>query len=393
MPCDIERVERLQQAMREAGLDALACALPENVLLLTGYFPVIGTSIAIVTRSGEVTILAPRDEVELAQDCAHELVAFEPGSLECITGATAAVREPLQRVLQQKHLTGAVIGYECGASCEPVSYAAMHFYGSAIPELLGEASLRPAGELLAREKSVLTLIEIDRVRRACRIAEEAFDRGRQCLRAGLKETEAAAHFRAPLSTVGTGFEGVSRSDGMVCCMSGVNSAKAYGAYARSHARQIEIAEFVLTHCNSHADGYWTDITRTYCTAPPADRHLEIYEALFEARVAGLAAVRPGECAGDVDRAVRDVLSARGFGGEFKHPTGHGVGFAAIDHNALPRIHPQSTERLAPGMVFNIEPGIYIDGFGGARHCDVVAVTHRGVELLTPFQCRIEELIR
>ena len=89
-------------------------------------------------------------------------------------------------------------------------------------------------------------------------------------------------------------------------------------------------------------------------------------------------------ASEVDRAARETLKAYGFEKEFKHPTGHGVGFSAISHNARPRIHPQSKEVLEPGMVFNIEPAVYIEGYGGIRHCDMVAITDTGVEVLTPF---------
>ena len=175
-------------------------------------------------------------------------------------------------------------------------------------------------------------------------------------------------------------------------MAGEHSAEAFGAYARSRASTIRRGDFVLTHCNSHADGYWTDITRTYCIGPPNERQQRMYEAIFEARQAAIAAVRPRVNARDVDRAAREVMRSHGFADNFKHPTGHGVGFAAIDHNAIPRLHPASEDRLASGMVFNIEPAAYLDGFGGARHCDMVTVTPRGAEVLSPCHCVFEDLI-
>jgi len=383
MPRDAERLDRLQCAMKEAGLDAIACALPINVLLLTGYFPVVGKSVAIVTRDREVALIVPEDERELADcDTVDHLVAFhdKPGE---------AIREACDRL----RLSGSVVGYECGEALEPASYAAMHLYNSSITGLLDGAVLRPASELLARMKAVLTPIELDRLGRACRIAEIAFEEGSAKLGIGLKETEAAACFRAPLVTIGTGFEGVSRAEGFVFCMSGRNSGRAYGAYARSRAKEICVTDLVLTHCNSHADGYWTDITRTYGMGPMSERQAEIYDAIFAARMAALEEIRPGVEAAAVDRAARDVLRSRGFGDQFKHSTGHGVGFAAIDHNARPRIAPDSTDRLEAGMVFNVEPGIYFEDFGGVRHCDVVAVTETGTEVLTDFQTRMEDLIR
>jgi Xaa-Pro dipeptidase len=120
--------------------------------------------------------------------------------------------------------------------------------------------------------------------------------------------------------------------------------------------------------------------------------MAIIEAVLEAGRKAISAVRPGVKTSVVDQAAREVLGARGYGKEFKHATGHGVGFAAINHNALPRIHPLSDEILQAGMVFNIEPAVYIPGTGGMRQCNMVAVTDDGGELLTGFQNETRELI-
>jgi Xaa-Pro dipeptidase len=376
-------LERLQAAMKEAGLDAIACSLPSNVLLLSGYFPVLGTSVAVAQRDCSLTLLVPEDEQELAEPAnADRLITFPRD------GAGTLWKE-----IEGLGLAERAVGYDGGPAEEPVSYASMHLYASAMRELLDCSDLRSCPELLARMKAVLTPIEIDRVRRACRIAEIAFERGTQELAVGARESEAAARYRVPLTAVGIGFEGVRRADGFVSCMSGPNSAQAWGAYARSRAKEICIGDLVLTHCNSHADGYWTDITRTYCMGPPDERQRCMFEAMMEARAAALDAIRPGVTAGEVDAAARDCLRARGFGDAFKHSTGHGVGFAAIDANAHPRIRAGSPDRLECGMVFNIEPGIYLEGFGGMRHCDMVAVTETGVEVLTGFHSSVDRLTR
>ena len=83
----------------------------------------------------------------------------------------------------------------------------------------------------------------------------------------------------------------------------------------------------------------------------------------------------------------------GFSREFVHPTGHGVGFAAINHDALPRIHPRSDDVLEVGMVFNIEPAAYEPSAYGMRHCDMVVVTANGAEMLTPFLDTPEDLLQ
>jgi Xaa-Pro aminopeptidase len=297
MARDSERVERLQAGIREAGLDALVCTLPEDVLLLTGYFPVVGTSVAVATRDFEILLLVPEDEQELAEAGADRVVALKTGDLG----------EVRRHLLESFGLNGKVVACECGESSEPASYVSMHLYGNAIFQALEGTHVRPAGELLARMKAVLTPIEVDRVRRACRIAGIAFEQGAREMVPGLKETEAAANFQTPLTTVGIGFEGVERAGGDVFCMSGLNSAKAWGAYARSRARKIEVTDFALVHCNSHADGYWTDITRTYCMKPGSDRHCRMYEFVFEACRAALERIGPGVRAADVDAAARDVM--------------------------------------------------------------------------------------
>ena len=87
-----------------------------------------------------------------------------------------------------------------------------------------------------------------------------------------------------------------------------------------------------------------------------------------------------------------MIRRHGFGDDaFPHGTGHGVGFAAIDHTARPRLHPAADDVLQPGMVFNVEPAIYLEGYGGLRHCDMVVVTPSGAEVLTPFQTAAGEL--
>jgi Xaa-Pro aminopeptidase len=96
-------------------------------------------------------------------------------------------------------------------------------------------------------------------------------------------------------------------------------------------------------------------------------------------------------AAEVDRAARDVLHERGFGEYFTHGLGHNVGFSTISAEFPLRIHPASPDRLEVGMTFNVEPAIYIKGYGGIRHCDVVTVHEDGAEVLTPFLARIEHL--
>src|SRR6185312_5241619 len=127
----------------------------------------------------------------------------------------------------------------------------------------------------------------------------------------MTEIEAAAAFREPLSTSLVDFPELGSADGFSWCMSGANSALASGAYARSRTKRIESGDLVLVHCNSYADGYWTDITRTYSLGKLDERRQRMYDAVFAARQAALGAIHPRAKAADADKAARDVLEARG----------------------------------------------------------------------------------
>lgn len=395
--------DRIAQALREHGLGALICTLPSNVLMASGYWPVVGTALAVVSADAGLVVLAPEDEADLAaRRWGGDLITFRTGSLQQLISISDAVTQPLARALRLLGVEAARLGYEADAASEPASYAAMNIYGAALQHILGSAapaaSLENAGALLARLRSVLPTVAIEHTRTACQVAASAFDMGAERLSTGvtggITEVEAASGFRAPLGICAVGRRDTARAGGSVHCMSGPNSALAFGAYARSRARRIQPGDLVLTHCNSYVDGYWTDITRTYCMGPPDARQRRMYGAVFAARAAAHASIRAGVRASEVDRAARSTLAEHGFGDEyFKHSTGHGVGLSAIDHMARPRLHPRSDDVLEQGMVFNVEPAIYVEGYGGIRHCDVVAVTQEGMELLTPFQGRMEDLER
>jgi Xaa-Pro dipeptidase len=397
MTPDVDRIGRIKEVLQDAGLDALVCTLPANVLQLSGYWPVVGSALAVATRDGRIALLAPEDEQELAgHSWASEVRTYQPSSLQRLSSPAEAVRDPLAALLRDVGLARGRIGYENGDAYEPVSYAAMYLYQDAIVTVLRGAApdttLTPATAPLTRLRSTMTPAEVGRVRVACTIAGGAFAAGTEALRPGVREPEVAAAFGAPLSVEGLGHEGVQRAGGFTWCMSGPNAALARGTYARTRDRTLRAGDFVLLHCNSYVDGYWTDVTRTYCLGVPDARQRAMYEAVFAARAAALAAIQPGARAADVDKAARDVLTARGFGPYFTTPTGHNVGFSAISAEFPPRLHPASGDRLEVGMTFNVEPAIYVQDYGGLRHCDVVTVREEGPEVLTPFQARLEDLI-
>ena len=140
---DRERIDRVRQALQHGGLDAVVCALPKNVLLLSGYWPVVGTSVAIATRDGRIALAVPADEQQLAeQGWADDLLTFTPGSLRAMQRAGDAVRAPLAKLCRTMRLGSARVGFEAGEAVQESSYAAIHLYGASFGALLMDVAPR-----------------------------------------------------------------------------------------------------------------------------------------------------------------------------------------------------------------------------------------------------------
>ncbi len=395
---DDERHSRIVSLLREANLDAFICSLPSHVLLLSGYWPVMGNTVAIFTSDGRVHLLTPEDEAQAAEmSSPAERTTFQPGSLAAITSSQEAIVAPLQGAIRSLGLERARIGAEMGASMQPAAYLALHIYGDilrgALRSVFSGLKITPADALFDQMEGVKTDYEMEKIRTSCRIAELAFTTAAPRMAAGMHETEVAALFEsafAGASARQTPAPG-GRSYAFFFCMSGPNSARAYAAYAQTRGRKLERGDLVMIHCNSCVDGYWTDLTRTYTLQEPDRKQMAMRQAILMARSAAFRAIGAGVRAADVDNAAREVLVSHGFGAAFKHATGHGVGFSAANHNALPRLHPKSQDVLRPGAAFNVEPAIYFDSYGGMRHCDMAGVSPGGVETLTDFQTDADSL--
>jgi Xaa-Pro aminopeptidase len=393
---DCERISRIQEHLHTAALAAVVCSLPSNVLLLTGYWPVVGESIAICVHGGPNVLLVPEDEAELAgAGFADSVETFASGTLSEMTSVSEAVKPHLANTLHKLNIRPGPIGVESGASSQAASYLAINLYGNDLPDILRE--LLPNSTFIRIEgwietlKSIKVPAELEKIRQACAIAKKAYELAAPQLRAGMREPEAAQLLQARLSSGERRMLPTERCSGFAFCMSGPNSAKAYAAYARTRERALEPADLVMMHCNSYVDGFWTDVTRTFILQAPDKLQDKIYAAILAARRAALATIEPGVRAAEVDSAARQVIQDFELGQYLKHGTGHGVGFSAMSSHSRPRIHAGSQDVLEEGMVFNLEPAVYIEGYGGVRHCDMVAVTNRGYELLTEFQSDIEHL--
>ena len=385
---DPERRNRLTGALAQAGLDAVICASPTEVLLLSGYWPVMGTTVAIFTREGQVRLILPEDEAEMASKASTAtLIQYKPSRLdELITPVEALVR-PLESALEEMGLVRGAVAVESREQMSPASYPASLKFNCALIELVSsvapQVKLANCEELLEKQKARKTQVELDLLRLSVKIAGSGFAKAPACIQPGMRESEVAAALQYGFETSEEA-KRAQRTFGYFFCMSGPNSAKASGAFAHTSQRHILEGDLVLLHANTGADGYWTDVTRTFVAGEASEKHREMRAAIDDARMAALRAIRPGVRAADVDAAARQAMERHGMGKAFRHSTGHGVGYAAANPNGLPRLHPKSPDILEEGMTFNVEPAAYFDGFGGMRHCDVVVVSAVGADVLTNF---------
>ncbi len=162
---------------------------------------------------------------------------------------------------------------------------------------------------------------------------------------------------------------------------------AHGALPHAHARDVEIRanDLVVIDWGAQLDGYCSDCTRTVAAGEPDGEAREIYELVLEAQLAGVQAVRAGRGTQEVDRAARAVIDDRGYGEQFGHGLGHGVG---LDIHEGPWLKQKSDGELQAGNVVTIEPGVYLPGRLGVRIEDLVVVTEDGCDILTSVPKRL-----
>jgi Xaa-Pro aminopeptidase len=232
--------------------------------------------------------------------------------------------------------------------------------------------LKDAPSMVERVRMVKDGDELQRIRAAVALGAKLFDRALEVLRPGVKETEVAAEME--LAARRGGAEEMSFP---TIIASGARSALPHG---RASNQPIAKGGFVVCDFGVILSGYCSDQTRTVWVGPVPQDARRAYEAVREAQLAAIAAVRPGIPVGEVDAAARKVLRKAGLGRYFTHSTGHGVG---LEIHEAPRVADGQPEMLQPGMVITIEPGVYFPGKWGVRIEDMVAVTAGGCEVMTP----------
>lgn len=355
------RLERLAVRQREAGVDCVILIPGPNLRYLCGL--TFSTSerpvVAFFPLHKPAAVLLPYFEQGRAQGMLGHQVDLYPYTDE------EGYRGAFRRVVEALNLD---------STCCAVEYLHMR-----VLELRALQDAAPAARFVSLEEKLpgLRILkddhEIAAMREAIVMTEEALRRLIARPLAGMSERWIAACLAQEMKDLGAD---------AVAFMIVVSGPRTADPHAEPSDRQVQAGDLITIDCGVLKDGYMSDITRTFAVQHVAPRLAEIYQVVRRANEAGKAAVKPGVQAQDVDRAARGVIEQAGYGAYFTHRTGHGLG---IEVHEPPYIVQGNEQRLEPGMVFTVEPGIYIPGVGGVRIEDNVVVTTAGVECLTTFE--------
>jgi Xaa-Pro dipeptidase len=354
-----ERLERLNEQMREKELDCLAMVPGANLFYLTGLSFHLGDRPTVAFfRPGQppALILPALESLKLAD--LPEVQAF-PWTDEEGYG------DAFRRACSELSLSGKRIGVE--------AFTMRVVEAGILTQSAPDSQLVPADGVVGALRMCKDVDELARMRRAVEMAQGAMTATLQQFRPGMTEREIDALLK--IAMLETGAENVSFNP---IVSGGPNSAN---PHASPSDRPVSEGEFLLFDWGVYAEGYASDITRTFPVGEMEPEMRKIYALVQEANAAGRAAVKPGATCGEVDAAARRVIEQGGYGDYFTHRTGHGLG---LQVHELPFIVAGNERILEPGMTFSVEPGIYLPGRGGVRIEDDVVVTEDGGESLTTF---------
>lgn len=234
-----------------------------------------------------------------------------------------------------------------------------------------EVEFIPVSGWVEELRSIKTEQEIENIRQAAKIGDQAFAELLPKIRSGVSEIEIALELEFLMRRAGA--SGMSFSP---IIASGPQSAL---PHARPSERILMYGDFVVFDFGCIVNGYCSDMTRTIVIGEPEEQHLLIYDLVLKAQLESLAAVAPGRKGSEIDAIARDIITDAGYGEYFGHGLGHSLG---LEIHESPRLSKADHTVLQPGMVVTVEPGVYLPGFGGVRIEDLVVVREDGHEVLT-----------
>ena len=364
---DALRLEQLRQAAASAGVDAVVLTPAATMTWLLGHHfdaherlfllivPTAAAPVAVVPALEEANFRGAAPSVESLHlwDDADGPDKAAAEAFKCLAKASRVAVEPLSlRYMEFEH----------------------------VRRELPNAQIESAERVVVALRLKKSDEEAAAMRRASKIAEAALEFTLRDVRPGRKEIEIASKLSSELLRRGGG--GISFGP---IVLSGPKSALPHGV---PDEREMQEGEFLLIDFGTSSDGYHCDITRTFVVSgSPTDRMREVYESVLQANIRGVAASRPGVTYDYVHKNCQANLHAPRFKEFMTHRTGHGLG---LEVHEPPSVMAGNYVVVEEGAVFTIEPGLYLEGWGGVRIEDNVRVTRDGCELLTssPRELRI-----
>ena len=350
------RIDRLRQLMNADGLGAILVTRRENVRYLTGF---TGSAGAVLIASGRPQLITDfRYKLQAHKETAGTAILIQK------TDFPAALREAAGR-----------------AGVDTL------WFDEASLTMEGLKKFRKQGLTLKGHRDLVSELrqrkdkqELVSIRKAISRAEESFRELKRYIRPGAREQGLALMLEVLMME-----KGARKAAFDTIVASGRNGAMPHAVVTN---RRIKKGDLVTIDFGAEADGYFCDITRTISIGRPTARQREIHALVLQAQTSAIQGVRPGASCKSVDAVARDTIKKAGRGNNFGHGTGHGIGLMVHEG---PSISPLSRDQVEQDMVFTVEPGVYIPGWGGVRIEDMVLVTEEGAQVLTTLPRELEGL--
>lgn len=361
------RLQQLQRTLGNAGYDGCALLPGANFLYYTGQHKFVDllTTVLYIPAEGASGIDCPVLLVTGFEEYTTASAMPYPAEMIPYERNAAGYAEGFARFACRLGLDGKRVGVES---------TGMRFLETTmLQQAAPQVRLEAIDPMLSGIRAIKAPEELEAVRQAASITQNALDAVFGQIQPGMTEVELRNRFE--IEALKAGAEGLG-FDSLV-----VSGPRGALQHAAPSDRAVQPGDPILFDVGARYGGYTADITRTVVLGPASDEFRAIYETVREANAAAREAVRPGVTAHDVDQAARRIIEQAGYGETFAHGTGHGLG---LDVHEPPRIAPGDETVLQPGMVFTIEPGIYLAERFGARIEDDVAVTGTGIDKLTSF---------
>ncbi len=346
---------RIKILLASCLADCYMITSPENLFYYSGF------------TGGEATLLMTKDERLLFTDSRYTVQA--KGEAPDFFVIDIAEQKAIDYLMDKKP---ASIAYEA----EFVTAACFCAWQQKLPEVAWIA----ADEAILCQRAIKDEEELNKTKQAAELADHAFAAILPMLKPGAREIDVAMALEWEMRK-----NGAQRASFDIICASGARSAMPHGVASQ---KIMEQGDFVTLDFGCFVDGYASDMTRTVVLGKATARQREIYQTVLSAQKAAVDAVCAGLLGREVDAVARGIITEAGFGDCFGHALGHGTGL--MIHEA-PTLSPRSEKRLEPGMLVTVEPGIYIEGFGGVRIEDLVCVTENGCLNLTTSDKELLEL--